>query len=110
MLNRLTAAITPLRAHFEQLELPAGLQQIIPRSATLQTPHHHHGHHEDDIDEVDEAESFARDVIIELMRNSVEGLKEAGDLRRRVEVSANVLHLLMAALEPRFCINFFRNR
>lgn len=76
MLNRL---LTPLRAHFEQLP--------VPRSATVLDAHDDH----EEEDDTSTAENFARDVIIELMRNSVESLKEAGDLDTRIEVR-NTVH------------------
>ena len=68
MLGRL---ITPLRAAFD-----------IPQR--VETTHAN-------ISNVDEdAESFARDVRIELMRNSIEAFKNADDLRAKIEVSRSI--------------------
>jgi len=66
-----SALLTPLRARFET---PHRLE-----AAT--TPA---GDNEDAI----APEDFARDVLIELMRNSVEKLKTTGDVRSKVEVGA----------------------
>ena len=40
------------------------------------------------------AESFARDVLIEIMRNSVDSLKEAQGLDAKVEVSSPLVFIL----------------
>ena len=65
MLNRL---LTPLVAHFDLSPRP----DVVPERAADQ--------------ETEEAESFARDVLIEIMRNSVESLKEAEGLSAKLEV------------------------
>lgn len=65
MLNRL---LTPLVAHFDLSPRP----DVVPERSADQ--------------ETEEAESFARDVLIEIMRNSVESLKEAEGLSAKLEV------------------------
>lgn len=64
--------LTPLVAHFD----------LSPRPETApERPADH---------ETEEAESFARDVLIEIMRNSVESLKEAEGLPAKLEVSCSL--------------------
>ena len=63
-----SALLTPLRARFETQ----------PRVEATTTP-------ADDVDDI-APEDFARDVLIELMRNAVEKLKITGDVRSGVEV------------------------
>ena len=65
MLGRL---LTPLRAHFEPPPAPKFQASV---SAT---------------DEDASAEDFARDVLVELMRNSMDRLKEAETLNDKIEV------------------------
>lgn len=60
--------ITPLRARFEPSPLPEASFEVIEDHETAS------------------AENFARDVLIEIMRNSVESLKEAEDLKAKIEV------------------------
>jgi len=62
-----SALLTPLRARFETQ----------PRVETSTPP--------DNVDDV-APEDFARDVLIELMRNAVEKLKTTRDVRSEVEV------------------------
>ncbi|KAG5645386.1 hypothetical protein DXG03_006339 [Asterophora parasitica] len=70
--------LTPLRARFD----------LSPRTPTNPLP--------PTIDEDDIApEDFARDVIIELMRNSVENLKLAEDARTRIQVLAEIHRILL---------------
>jgi hypothetical protein len=66
---------TPLRTRFD----------ISPRqSPRLDTPRTPFQHNDSlDID----PEDFARDVLVELMRNAVERLKSAEDVRSKLEVS-----------------------
>jgi hypothetical protein len=64
-----SALLTPLRARFETQ----------PRVEATTTPA------ADDVDDI-APEDFARDVLIELMRNAVEKLKITGDVRSGVEV------------------------
>lgn len=69
--------LTPLRARFD----------LTPRTDTFQIPPKTPIQEEDD----DLApEDFARDVLIELMRNSVENLKEADGTRAKLEVSTHL--------------------
>jgi hypothetical protein len=65
-----SAILTPLRARFETQ----------PRVETDATPA------ADNVDDI-APEDFARDVLIELMRNAVERLKTTGDVLTKVEVS-----------------------
>ena len=67
----LRTLLTPLRARFD-----SGLS---PRSATISSPV------VQDDDEL-APEDFARDVLIELMRNAVENLKAAGHATSKSEV------------------------
>ena len=64
-----SALLTPLRARFETQ----------PRVGASTPPA------DDNVDDV-APEDFARDVLIELMRNAVEKLKTTGDVRSEVEV------------------------
>lgn len=59
--------ITPLRARFEQSIRPEIQEDVVQ-------------------DEDASAEDFARDVLVELMRNAVEKLKEAEDIKDKIEV------------------------
>ena len=70
MLGRL---ITPLRAAFD---LPQRVE------STPSTTH---------LSADEDAESFARDVRIQLMRNSIEAFKNAADLRSKIEVSSAIV-------------------
>jgi hypothetical protein len=79
----LSAILTPLRARFE----------TSPRVEIVALPA---GDNEDDI----APEDFARDVLIELMRNAVEKLKATGDVRTKVEV--HVLHDGLICILPGF--------
>lgn len=74
----LRTLLTPLRARFD----------LSPRTATLPSP----GPITDDDDLA--PEDFARDVLIELMRNSVENLKEADGTRAKIGVACNSFLLL----------------
>jgi hypothetical protein len=65
-----SAILTPLRARFET-------QPRVETDATLAA---------DNVDDI-APEDFARDVLIELMRNAVERLKTTGDVLTKVEVS-----------------------
>lgn len=60
--------LTPLKARFEVSPLPEATFKRI----------------EDDEDTT--AENFARDVLIEVMRKSIDSLKEAEDLVAKIEV------------------------
>lgn len=73
MLGRL---ITPLRAAFD---LP---QRIESTPSTIQNAD-------------EDAEGFARDVRIELMRNSIEAFKNAEDLSGKIEVSSAIETLVL---------------
>jgi hypothetical protein len=64
-----SAILTPLRARFETQ----------PRVETDATPV------ADNVDDI-APEDFARDVLIELMRNAVEKLKTTGDVLTKLEV------------------------
>jgi hypothetical protein len=79
----LSAILTPLRARFE----------TSPLVGTVAPPS---DENEDDI----APEDFARDVLIELMRNAVEKLKVIGDDRSKVEV--RVLHGDLASILSSF--------
>ena len=70
----LQTLLSPLRSRFE----------LSPRTPTLsEQPNPSPTQpEEDDLN----PEEFARDVLIELMRNSVEKLKQADDLRNKSEV------------------------
>jgi len=59
--------ITPLKARFEQSIRPEKQEDVAQ-------------------DEDASAEDFARDVLVELMRNAVEKLKEAEDIKDKIEV------------------------
>lgn len=63
--------LTPLVAHFD---LSPRLDVVPDRSADPDT---------------EEAESFARDVLIEVMRNLIDSLKEAEGLPEKLEVCAS---------------------
>ena len=60
--------LTPLKARFELSPRPDALFEHAQE------------------DEMLAAENFARDVLIEVMRKSVESLKEADDLKTKIEV------------------------
>jgi hypothetical protein len=77
----LRSLLTPLTARFENIN-------VSPRTSPA-TPARH------DDDEVD-PEDFRRDVLIDVMRNSVDRLKEADDARTKLEV-----RLFIAAIHPR---------
>ena len=64
-----SALLTPLRARFE----------TAPQAEAITSPAN------DDVDGI-APEDFARDVLIELMRNAVEKLKTTGDVCSQVEV------------------------
>ena len=64
-----SALLTPLRARFE----------TAPQVEVITTPT------TDNVDDI-APEDFARDVLIELMRNAVEKLKTTGDVSSQVEV------------------------
>jgi hypothetical protein len=64
-----SALLTPLRARFE----------TAPQVEAISTPA------TENVDDI-APEDFARDVLIELMRNAVEKLKTTGDVCSRVEV------------------------
>lgn len=70
----LRTLLTPLRARFD----------LSPRTTTTPLP--------PTIQDEDELapEDFARDVMIELMRNSVENLKLAEDTRTKIQVRRDV--------------------
>lgn len=70
----LRSLLTPLTARFENFSTSP---QKIP-SPLPNTP----SRNDDEID----PEEFARDVLIDVMRNSVERLKEADDARAKLEV------------------------
>ncbi|KII85493.1 hypothetical protein PLICRDRAFT_44793 [Plicaturopsis crispa FD-325 SS-3] len=75
MLGRL---LTPLRAHFD----------LSPRQEAAQLP--------DDANDDDLApENFARDVLIEIMRNSIDQLKDAEDRRAKKEVLAEIQRIML---------------
>ncbi|KAH9975416.1 beach-domain-containing protein [Lactifluus volemus] len=74
----LSAILTPLRARFE----------TSPLVGTVAPPS---DENEDDI----APEDFARDVLIELMRNAVEKLKVIGDDRSKVEVLTEVHRIML---------------
>jgi hypothetical protein len=78
-----SALLTPLRARFE----------TSPRVGTVVPPS---DDNEDDI----APEDFARDVLIELMRNAVEKLKAIGDVCSKVEV--RVVHDDLASILSSF--------
>jgi hypothetical protein len=78
-----SALLTPLRARFE----------TSPRVETVAPPLV--GDNEDDM----APEDIARDVLIELMRNAVEKLKETGGVSSKVEV--RVLHGYLAGILPK---------
>ncbi|TDL19109.1 beach-domain-containing protein [Rickenella mellea] len=81
MLGRL---ITPLRARFD-----------ISPSPRPELPTHGHGHQQQQGQEEEaDAENFARDVLIELMRNSLDGIKCAEGLTARLEVMEE-MHRIM---------------
>ena len=67
----LSALLTPLKARFD-------LSPLSPRFAPEVVP-------PDEPDD-DNPEDFARDVLVELMRNSVERLKAVDDTRSKIEV------------------------
>ncbi|KAI9451783.1 beach-domain-containing protein [Russula earlei] len=73
-----SALLTPLRARFE-------------------TPPRHEATTTTAIDNVDDIapEDFARDVLIELMRNSVERLKTTGDVCSKLEVLTEVHRIML---------------
>ncbi|KAI0300557.1 beach-domain-containing protein [Multifurca ochricompacta] len=73
-----SALLTPLRARFE----------TSPRVETTAPPV---GDNEDTI----APEDFARDVLIELMRNAVEKLKETKNVRSKVEVLVEVHRIML---------------
>lgn len=60
--------LTPLRARFDLSPRPEAAPEVYEEDDGLS------------------AENFARDVLIELMRNSVEAIKVAQDLDSRVQV------------------------
>ncbi len=64
-----SALLTPLRARFENA----------PQIEAITTPT------ADNVDDI-APEDFARDVLIELMRNAVEKLKTTGDVCSQIEV------------------------
>ena len=64
-----SALLTPLRARFE----------TVPQVEAITSPE------TDNVDGI-APEDFARDVLIELMRNAVEKLKTTGDVCSQVEV------------------------
>jgi hypothetical protein len=65
--------LTPLRARFD----------LSPRSSSISSVSPYSGRTDDDL----APEDFARDVLVELMRNSVENLKRAENAKSRTEVS-----------------------
>lgn len=69
----LKSFLTPLRARFDVSPRPDIAFQIQPAEISVD-------------DEV-APEDFAKDVLVELMRNSVENLKVADEVRSRTEVS-----------------------
>lgn len=81
-----SALLTPLRARFETQ----------PRVETITTPTADNGD--------DRApEDFARDVLIEIMRNAVEKLKATQDVRSKVEVGVlrgNLAGTLLSVRRP----------
>ena len=68
--------LTPLSAAFS-------LPQLSPRPSSTSFPHNGSDDHADDSLDPEE---FARDVLIQLMRNAVENLKAAEGLRAKAEV------------------------
>ncbi|EIN04780.1 beach-domain-containing protein [Punctularia strigosozonata HHB-11173 SS5] len=78
----LRSLLTPLTARFENIN-------ISPRNdrGSPATP----GRHEDDLD----PEDFRRDVLIDVMRNSVERLKEAEDTRDKLETLAEIQRIIL---------------
>jgi hypothetical protein len=76
-----SALLTPLRARFE----------TAPQVEAISTPA------TDNVDDI-APEDFARDVLIELMRNAVEKLKTTGDAYFQVEVG--VLCSILAGTLP----------
>ncbi|RDB26036.1 hypothetical protein Hypma_006119 [Hypsizygus marmoreus] len=74
----LRTLLTPLRARFD----------LSPKTPTTPLPP---AHDDNDI----APEDFARDVMIELMRNSVENLKLAEDTRTKIQVLAEVHRILL---------------
>jgi len=76
--------LTPLRAHFDSLS---------PRPS----PNPDASAFPNDSPELD-PEDFARDVLVELMRNAVERLKTAEDTRSKLEVSAFALSVRATSL------------
>ena len=79
-----SALLTPLRARFE----------TAPHVEAVTTPT------TDNADDI-APEDFARDVLIELMRNAVEKLKTTGDVCSQVEVG--VLCSDIAGTLPNIC-------
>ncbi|KAG6889353.1 hypothetical protein C0992_005581 [Termitomyces sp. T32_za158] len=76
----LQALLTPLRGRFE---LTTSLKTTTPQTLASQAGQ----------DEL-APENFARDVIVELMRNSVENLKLAEDTRTKIQVLAEIQRML----------------
>ncbi|KAI5118373.1 hypothetical protein M0805_008701 [Coniferiporia weirii] len=73
----LTPLVTPLVARFDLSPRP---------NATFESTEDH---------ETAFAENFARDVLIEVMRNSVESLKEAADLKAQIEVMGEIHRIMV---------------
>jgi len=71
----LQTLLSPLRSRFD-------LSPRSPTSSPSELPNPSPTNPEDDLN----PEEFARDVLIELMRNSVEKLKQADDLQNKSEV------------------------
>lgn len=69
--------LTPLSAAFS-------LPQLSPRPGTASFPRN--GGADDRADDSLDPEEFARDVLVQLMRNAVENLKAAEGLRAKAEV------------------------
>ncbi|TFK65264.1 beach-domain-containing protein [Pluteus cervinus] len=76
----LRTLLTPLRARFE---LTPKVEEAFPPSPVQEE--------EDEL----APEDFARDVLIELMRNSIENLREADGTRAKVQVLAEVQRIML---------------